>query len=59
MQARQILDRLLAGERDSRQTAALEDLAHVLEQASFCGLGQSAAWPLRSALRHFGAAFLA
>jgi NADH:ubiquinone oxidoreductase subunit F (NADH-binding) len=36
---------------------ALDDLAHVLEQASFCGLGQSAAWPLRSALQHFGAAF--
>jgi NADH:ubiquinone oxidoreductase subunit F (NADH-binding)/NADH:ubiquinone oxidoreductase subunit E len=59
MQARQILDCLLAGERDSRQSTALDDLAHVLEQASFCGLGQSAAWPLRSALRHFGAAFLA
>ncbi len=59
MQARQILDRLLAGERDPRQRAALDDLAHVLEQASFCGLGQSAAWPLRSVLRHFGAAFRA
>jgi NADH:ubiquinone oxidoreductase subunit F (NADH-binding)/NADH:ubiquinone oxidoreductase subunit E len=57
MQARQILDRLLAGERDSRESAALDDLAHVLEQSSFCGLGQSAAWPLRSALRHFGAEF--
>ena len=59
MQARQILDRLLAGERDPRQRAALDDLAHVLEQSSFCGLGQSAAWPLRSVLRHFGAAFRA
>ncbi|MGH8066976.1 MAG: NADH-ubiquinone oxidoreductase-F iron-sulfur binding region domain-containing protein [Candidatus Entotheonellia bacterium] len=55
----QILDRLFAGERDPGQNAALDDLAHVLEQASFCGLGQSAAWPLRSALRHFGAAFRA
>jgi NADH-quinone oxidoreductase subunit F len=57
MQARQLLDRQLAGEPDSRRRAALDDLAHVLERASFCGLGQSAAWPLRSALRHFGAAF--
>jgi NADH:ubiquinone oxidoreductase subunit F (NADH-binding)/NADH:ubiquinone oxidoreductase subunit E len=57
MQARQILDRRLAGERDPRQSMALEDLAHVLEQASFCGLGQSAAWPLRSALRHFAEVF--
>jgi NADH:ubiquinone oxidoreductase subunit F (NADH-binding) len=59
LQSRQILDRMLAGERDPRQMAALDDLAHVLEQASFCGLGQSAAWPLRSALRHFSEAFRA
>jgi NADH-quinone oxidoreductase subunit F/NAD(P)H dehydrogenase (quinone)/NADP-reducing hydrogenase subunit HndC len=57
MQSRQLLDRLLAGEQDPGQRAALDDLAHVLEQASFCGLGQSAAWPLRSTLRHFAAAF--
>ena len=57
MQAREIVDLLLGGDRDHRQREALDDLAHVLEQASFCGLGQSVAWPLRSALRHFGAAF--
>jgi len=57
MQARQIVDLLLGGDGDHRQREALDDLAHVLEQASFCGLGQSVAWPLRSALRHFGAAF--
>jgi NADH:ubiquinone oxidoreductase subunit F (NADH-binding) len=57
LQSGQLLDRILAGERDPRQRAALDDLAHVLEQASFCGLGQSAAWPMRSALRHFTALF--
>jgi NADH:ubiquinone oxidoreductase subunit F (NADH-binding)/NADH:ubiquinone oxidoreductase subunit E len=57
IQARQILDRMVAGAGQPADVAALTALAEVLEQASFCGLGQSAAWPITSALRHFGAAF--
>ncbi|MBM3505866.1 MAG: NADH-quinone oxidoreductase subunit F [Alphaproteobacteria bacterium] len=33
--------------------AALEDLARVLQDASICGLGQAAANPILSVLRHF------
>jgi NADH:ubiquinone oxidoreductase subunit F (NADH-binding) len=57
VQARQLLDGLVAGAGQPDSVAALTALAEVLEQASFCGLGQSAAWPITSALRHFGAAF--
>ncbi len=32
----------------------LEELAQVMEDASICGLGQAAANPLRSVIRHFG-----
>jgi NADH:ubiquinone oxidoreductase subunit F (NADH-binding)/NADH:ubiquinone oxidoreductase subunit E len=57
LQAHQILERMATGAGQPGDVAALTALAEVLEQASFCGLGQSAAWPIRSALRHFGAAF--
>jgi NADH:ubiquinone oxidoreductase subunit F (NADH-binding) len=57
MQARQMLDRRVAGTGNPGDAAALAALAEVLETASFCGLGQSAAWPITSALQHFGAAF--
>jgi NADH:ubiquinone oxidoreductase subunit F (NADH-binding)/NADH:ubiquinone oxidoreductase subunit E len=51
--ARELLDHRLAGNPDPGDRTALADLVHVLEQASFCGLGQSAAWPLRSVLERF------
>jgi NADH:ubiquinone oxidoreductase subunit F (NADH-binding) len=57
LQARQILDCMVAGAEQHGGAETLRALAEVLEQASFCGLGQSAAWPITSALRHFGAAF--
>jgi NADH:ubiquinone oxidoreductase subunit F (NADH-binding) len=57
LQARQILDRRVAGAGQPGDAAALAALAEVLETASFCGLGQSAAWPITSALQHFGSAF--
>jgi NADH:ubiquinone oxidoreductase subunit F (NADH-binding) len=59
LQARQILDRMVAGAGQPGDGTALAALAEVLDKASFCGLGQSAAWPITSALRHFGAAFTA
>jgi NADH:ubiquinone oxidoreductase subunit F (NADH-binding) len=71
LRARQILDRLVAGDPGDASLAlpsrasltrredvgALHELAAVLEEASFCGLGQSAAWPIKSALQHFDRAF--
>lgn len=55
--AREILDRLVAGKRSQEDISKLAQLAETLEKTSFCGLGQSAAWPIKSALVHFGAAF--
>ena len=56
-QAREILDRLVSGNRSREDISKLAQLAETLEKTSFCGLGQSAAWPIKSALVHFGAAF--
>jgi len=35
----------------------LTRLADILQTTSFCGLGQSAAIPMKSALKHFAEAF--
>jgi NADH:ubiquinone oxidoreductase subunit F (NADH-binding)/NADH:ubiquinone oxidoreductase subunit E len=56
-QAREILDRLAAGEGTQEDPGKLAQLAETLEKTSFCGLGQSAAWPIKSAFVHFRAAF--
>lgn len=56
-QAREILDRLAAGEGKQDDAVHLAQLAETLEKTSFCGLGQSVAWPIKSALVHFRAAF--
>ena len=56
-QARQILDRMAAGAGRSGDTAALQRIAYTLDAASLCGLGRSAAIPMRTALEHFGADF--
>jgi NADH:ubiquinone oxidoreductase subunit F (NADH-binding) len=60
-EARQLLDRMIAGKRDGgpgwSALDRLAELAEVLQNDSFCGLGQSAAMPIKSALKHFGAAF--
>jgi NADH:ubiquinone oxidoreductase subunit F (NADH-binding)/NADH:ubiquinone oxidoreductase subunit E len=55
-QARQILDRIAAGRTDSNDLPRLRELAQMLGNTSLCGLGQSAAWPIQSALVHFGPA---
>jgi NADH:ubiquinone oxidoreductase subunit F (NADH-binding)/NADH:ubiquinone oxidoreductase subunit E len=52
-QARQILDGILAGEPPAQGPQALSSLSKVLERDSLCGLGQSVAWPINSALAHF------
>jgi len=56
-QAREVLDRLVAREGTQEDIRKLDQLAETLERTSFCGLGQSAAWPIKSALIHFGDAF--
>jgi NADP-reducing hydrogenase subunit HndC len=54
-QALQILTRIGAGQGRSSDPASLEHLAQSLEKLSNCGLGQTAAQPLRDLLRHFRA----
>jgi NADH:ubiquinone oxidoreductase subunit F (NADH-binding) len=56
-QAREVLDRLAVGEGRAGDVTRLAQLAALLQDASFCGLGQSAAVPLKSALAHFADAF--
>ena len=48
-----ILDRLLSGTGTSNDLHRLHAHARLLKQASFCGLGTSAADPITSALTHF------
>jgi NADH:ubiquinone oxidoreductase subunit F (NADH-binding) len=52
-----ILDRLAAGQGQGGDVAALRRLAGVLHSGSFCGLGQSAATPIQTALAAFPADF--
>ncbi len=56
-EARVILDRLAAGGGRAGDVIELTKLANVLQADSFCGLGQSAAIPMKSALKHFVEAF--
>jgi NADH:ubiquinone oxidoreductase subunit F (NADH-binding)/NADH:ubiquinone oxidoreductase subunit E len=51
------LTRMAAGDVRPDDAAELARLANLLQAASFCGLGQSAALPLKSALQHFAADF--
>jgi NADH:ubiquinone oxidoreductase subunit F (NADH-binding)/NADH:ubiquinone oxidoreductase subunit E len=55
--AREILDRLTTQNGQPGDVAQLAILADLLQAASFCGLGQSAAVPMRSALQHFATSF--
>ena len=42
---------------EMREPAELDRLAQMIRRTSLCGLGQSIAWPVSSALRHFGDEF--
>lgn len=57
VKARVILERLLAGGGRTSDIKELERTARLLKQASFCGLGTSAADPIMSALQQFRSAF--
>jgi NADP-reducing hydrogenase subunit HndC len=52
-QMKEILDRICAGEGDSEDIGRMEELFAVLEDGSLCGLGKSAANPIRSTLKYF------
>jgi NADH:ubiquinone oxidoreductase subunit F (NADH-binding)/NADH:ubiquinone oxidoreductase subunit E len=53
----EILNRMSEGKGAKGDTDELETLAALMQDSSFCGLGQSAAIPMKSVLTHFGAEF--
>jgi NADH:ubiquinone oxidoreductase subunit F (NADH-binding) len=53
---RQAIGRYLSS-GDPSHLSHFEDVAWEMEEGSICGLGMVAAWPLRSAMKHFPAAF--
>ncbi|GAB4503499.1 MAG: hypothetical protein Fur0043_04910 [Anaerolineales bacterium] len=53
----QILDHMAAGEGKQGDIEELQTLAQLMQDSSFCGLGQSVAIPMKSALTHFDAEF--
>ncbi len=57
--SKEILANLAAGKGQPEDVQELSRLAELMRDASFCGLGQSVAIPVLSALRHFEADFLA
>ncbi len=52
-QMKEILDRICAGQGRPDDVARMEELFVVLDDASLCGLGKSAANPIRSTLKYF------
>ncbi len=52
-----ILSRMCAGESQAGDVERMLNLAEVMQNASFCGLGQSVAIPMKSALLNFPAQF--
>ncbi len=56
-EARQVCERIAAGRGMAGDQADLLRLARMMNLTSLCGLGQSMAWPVESALRHFGHEF--
>jgi len=56
-QSRQILDRMIARKATTGDLDTLQNLADLLQNTSFCGLGQSVAIPMKSAFTHFAEHF--
>jgi NADH-quinone oxidoreductase subunit F len=56
-EARKILDRMLAGEVFSGDSARLTALVKLMQDASLCGLGMSVSKPVLSALEYFRESF--
>ena len=55
--AHQVLQRILADKGRPGDLAWLRRTAKMLQATSLCGLGQSVAWPIESALEHFAKDF--
>jgi NADH:ubiquinone oxidoreductase subunit F (NADH-binding)/NADH:ubiquinone oxidoreductase subunit E len=53
----EILDRMTTGKGIKGDTEELKTLAAIMQDSSFCGLGQSVAIPMKSVLTHFAAEF--
>jgi NADH:ubiquinone oxidoreductase subunit F (NADH-binding)/NADH:ubiquinone oxidoreductase subunit E len=53
-----ILNRMISGNAKKTDIDELSSLADILQNTSFCGLGQSAAIPIKSALTNFRSDFL-
>lgn len=53
----EILKHLADGKGQKGDLDELKTLAELMQDSSFCGLGQSVAIPMKSALTHFGAEF--
>ncbi len=53
----EILDRMASGQGQQGDTQELQTLADIMQDSSFCGLGQSVPIPMKSVLTHFGAEF--
>jgi NADH-quinone oxidoreductase subunit F len=49
--------RIAKGEGSSEDITELRRLARLVNLTSLCGLGRSVAWPIDSALKHFGEEF--
>jgi formate dehydrogenase iron-sulfur subunit len=58
-QSRETLDRIISNAGLRGDFELLNTFSNILEQGSFCGLGQFAAMPLKSAMKHFPEAFKA
>ena len=56
-EARVIVERIAAGIRRPDDVRELQQLARIMKSASFCGLGQSVAIPIESALQNFVSEF--
>jgi NADH-quinone oxidoreductase subunit F len=56
--ALEVLTRMSEGKGGQGDTEELKDLAALMQDSSFCGLGQAVPIPMKSALAHFGAEFL-
>lgn len=48
-----LLDKIAAGKGRESDIATIRRLAHAMQKASLCGLGQGAPSPVLSALRYF------
>lgn len=54
---RMMLDRMMVGKAGEQDIHTLQEMADLLQNASFCGLGQSAAIPIKSAIKSFPEVF--